>query len=118
MELGATVCGALAPDCASCPVAGCASRGRVAAGAPPANGAAGRRGGRPARPARRRRFEETDRYVRGRVLAALVAGARAEELVAGRALPEGIAPARVARAIAGLERDGLVVREGATVRLP
>jgi A/G-specific adenine glycosylase len=111
MELGATVCGARAPACDACPVARCASRGRAGAAA----GEAAR-----ARAARapRRRFEETDRYVRGRVLAALVAGAGSDELVAGRALPAGIAPERVERAIAGLARDGLVVRDGAAVRLP
>jgi A/G-specific adenine glycosylase len=55
------------------------------------------------------RFEQTDRFVRGRVVAALVAG---------EGLPVGIEPARLERALAGLARDGLVVREGAAVRLP
>jgi A/G-specific adenine glycosylase len=55
------------------------------------------------------RFEETDRFVRGRVVAGLLAGG---------ALPDGIAPERLERALAGLERDGLVVRDGAVVRLP
>ena len=55
------------------------------------------------------RFEDTDRYVRGRVVAALVAG---------EGLPGGIDPERLERALAGLARDGLVVRDGAAVRLP
>jgi A/G-specific adenine glycosylase len=45
------------------------------------------------------RFEDTDRYVRGRVLAALV----------GREpWPDGLDPGRLQRALEGLERDGLV----------
>jgi A/G-specific adenine glycosylase len=83
MELGATVCRPRAPLCGSCPVsAGC--------------------GGPLPLPARRRgavRFEDTDRWARGRIVAALLAG---EELpVHGE---------RRERALAGLERDGLVVR--------
>jgi A/G-specific adenine glycosylase len=95
MELGATVCSARAPACEACPAATCRSRGRVAVVAP----------------ARRQapRFEETDRYVRGRVVAALVAG---------QGLPDGIAPERLERALSSLARDGLVTRAGAVVRLP
>jgi A/G-specific adenine glycosylase len=56
------------------------------------------------------RFEDTDRYARGRVVAALAAG---------EALPEWLGAARLERALGGLERDGLVVRErGGAVRLP
>jgi len=55
-------------------------------------------------------FEDTDRYVRGRIVAALVAG---------EGLPDGFEPARLERALAGLERDGLVVRAAdGRVRLP
>lgn len=108
MELGATVCSVRAPGCDICPVTPCASRGLP--------GDIPRPAGR--RSAARTRFEETDRYVRGRIVAALVEGARAGDLVAGGALPDGIDAARVARALDGLERDGLVVREGASVRLP
>lgn len=97
MELGATLCTARAPLCDACPVASCRSRGR------PVVTTAVRAAGE------RVRFEETDRFVRGRVVAGLLAGT---------ALPEGIAPERLERALAGLERDGLVVREGAAVRLP
>jgi A/G-specific adenine glycosylase len=93
MELGATVCTPRAPRCGACPVGeGCATRraGGVASPAPP----------------RRRattRFEDTDRWARGRIVAALVAG---EPLPA-------LAPERLERALAGLERDGLVVRDAA-----
>ena len=92
MELGATVCTARAPRCAACPLqADCdgpeepAPRGRG-----------------------RVRFEDTDRFVRGRVVAALAAG---------DALPE-VDPQRLRRALDGLERDGLIERSGTRVRLP
>jgi A/G-specific adenine glycosylase len=92
MELGATVCRPRAPVCEVCPVsAGCHG---------------------PAPVARRRRatvrFEDTDRWARGRVLAALLAGE--EPPVSG---------ARLERALAGLERDGLIVRgPGGSALLP
>jgi len=87
MELGATVCRPRAPRCGECPVAeGC---GGFAA--------APRRTGEPP-------FERTDRFARGRVVAALVAG---EPL-----------PAVEERILAGLERDGLIVRMNGRVRLP
>jgi A/G-specific adenine glycosylase len=100
MELGATVCVARAPACEACPAAACRSRGRPLPAA--WSGAARARG-----PAER--FEDSDRYVRGRIVAGLAANA---------APPDGIAPERIERALAGLERDGLVVRDGAEVRLP
>jgi A/G-specific adenine glycosylase len=90
MELGATVCRPRAPRCAECPVhMSCA-------------------GGEIARPrARTVRFEDTDRWARGRVVAALVNGEPA---------PTG---ERFERVLAGLERDGLISRaaDGAP-RLP
>ena len=64
----------------------------ASAGAPPPV-----RGGRAPRP----RFEDTDRYARGRVVAALLAR---------EALPD-LAPERLERALAGLARDGLIVRD-------
>jgi A/G-specific adenine glycosylase len=94
MDLGATICTARRPRCEGCPLVACPSRGRVPAPAAPTT--------------RRPRFEDTDRYVRGRVVAALAEG---------RALPE-VAGERLERALAGLERDGLVVRDGEAVRLP
>jgi A/G-specific adenine glycosylase len=96
MELGATLCTARAPACEACPARSCRSRGRPLAA-----------------PARRatatQRFEDSDRFVRGRIVAALAAG---------DGLPNGFPTERLARALAGLERDGLVVRDGETVRLP
>ena len=88
MELGATVCAPRAARCGECPLArGCAGRGAPVA---------------PRVPARvRERFEDTDRWARGRVVAALLAG---------EALPEAIDGERRARVLAGLERDGLVRR--------
>ncbi len=97
MELGAAFCTARAPVCESCPAAPwCASRGRVVV-APRATGA-----GAP-------RYEETDRWLRGRIVAALAAG---------EPLPGAIEPARLERVLAGLERDGLVERDGMGVGLP
>ncbi len=88
MELGATVCRAHVALCAQCPVRECASRGKEVV--------------RPARQ-KRVRFEETDRYARGRVLAAL----------AGREpWPDELARERLDRAVDGLVADGLAKREG------
>jgi A/G-specific adenine glycosylase len=92
MELGATVCTARTPRCDGCPVRDCVSRGRAAVAS---RTAASRR-------RKATRFEDTDRYVRGRIVAALVDG---------QSLPTGIEPDR-------MERDGLVVREGTRIRLP
>jgi A/G-specific adenine glycosylase len=79
MELGATVCRPRAPRCGECPVAtGC---GGFAA--------APRRTGAPP-------FERTDRFARGRVVAALVAGEPVPDVEE--------------RILAGLERDGLIIR--------
>jgi A/G-specific adenine glycosylase len=101
MELGATVCTPRAPRCGACPLrAGCAA---AAAGGPVmAPRRSGGGGGA--------RFHETDRWARGRVVAALVAR---------EPLPEGLDGPRRARVLDGLERDGLVV-QGAdgSLRLP
>ena len=87
MELGATVCRPRRPDCGACPVR------RGCSGPLPA----------PTAPRRRReRFETTDRWARGRIVAALVAG---------EPLPQ-LEPERRERALAGLAHDGLVVRGG------
>jgi len=92
MELGATVCTARAPRCGVCPLeAECDGPEEPAP----------RTGGRP-------RFEDTDRYVRGRVVAALAAGEPLPDVESGR----------LRRALEGLERDGLVERDGTHVRLP
>jgi A/G-specific adenine glycosylase len=97
MELGATVCRAREAACGDCPVAtSCASAHAVTI-AP--RGAAGTR----------ERFEDTNRWVRGRVV---------EALATGGALPEGIELERLERAIASLIRDGLVRRDGDVLTLP
>jgi A/G-specific adenine glycosylase len=85
MELGATVCTARAPRCRVCPLReGCPGPG-AKVGAPRSV----------------ERFEDSNRYVRGRVVAALAAGER---------LPAGIAADRLERALHGLVRDGLIRR--------
>ncbi len=96
MELGATVCRPRRPDCGACPVrAGCASAGRDLS--PPS-----RRG-------RLERFEDTDRWARGRIVAALVAGEP----------PPALEPSRRVRVEAGLLRDGLAIRlDDGALRLP
>ncbi|WP_320673236.1 A/G-specific adenine glycosylase [Patulibacter defluvii] len=96
MELGATVCRARDAACHRCPAADwCRSAGRVVI--PPR-----------AAPGTRVRFEDTDRYVRGRVVAALAAG---------EPLPEAIEPERLTRAIDALCREGLLERTAAGPRL-
>ena len=96
MELGATVCRPRRPACDGCPVRrGCASAGRAPAAAP--------------RRQASERFEDTDRWARGRMVAALVSGAPQPDLD----------PVRLARAEAGLLRDGLAVRGAdGVLRLP
>jgi A/G-specific adenine glycosylase len=87
MELGAVFCSARAPRCEPCPAAPwCPSRGRVVTAPRAASGSG-------------ERFEDSDRWVRGRVIAALAAG---------QAPPSAIAPERVERALAALRREGLV----------
>ena len=96
MELGATVCRARDADCAACPVEPwCASAHAVVVGPRAA-------------PGTRSRFEDTDRWARGRVVAALAAG---------EGLPAQVQGERLERALAGLERDGLVVRTDDAVAL-
>ena len=97
MELGARICRARDAACARCPLEDrCASAGRVEIADRALAGA-----GRP-------RFEETNRYVRGRVVAALAAG---------DGLPDGISEDRLSVALNGLIRDGLVRRDGEALRL-
>jgi A/G-specific adenine glycosylase len=87
MELGALVCRPRAPRCDACPVAvSCAG---------------------PEAPALRRpraeRFEDSSRWVRGRVVASLAAG---------EGLPDDVASERLEAALHALVRDGLVRRTG------
>jgi A/G-specific adenine glycosylase len=100
MELGAVVCRARDAACGHCPVArACASAGRVVV-APR---------GRPGDGIARERFEDSNRWVRGRVIDALAAGTE---------LPDGIELGRLERAVEGLVRDGLVERGPSGLRLP
>ena len=86
MELGATVCTARAPRCGVCPLAlRCVG---------PREEARGRSQGR---------FEGSNRWVRGRVVAALAAG---------EGLPTDIAAEPLEHALQGLLRDGLIRRTG------
>ena len=96
MELGATVCGARTARCEACPVArSCASRGGVVVAARAPAGT-------------RERFEDSARWVRGRIVAALAAG---------DGLPDAIPQVRLQPALEGLVRDGLVVVEQSGARL-
>jgi A/G-specific adenine glycosylase len=88
MELGATICTARAPRCGECPLReGCGGPGEAA-------------------PRRRgsERFEDSNRWVRGRIVTALAAG---EEV------PRDVAPERLEPALQGLLRDGLIRRTAA-----
>jgi A/G-specific adenine glycosylase len=87
MELGATVCRPRAPRCGDCPL-----HHSCAGGVP----APRRRGAE--------RFEDSDRWARGRVVAALLNDER----------PPPVAE----RILAGLARDGLIVRGPDGPRLP
>lgn len=106
MDLGATICQARVAACDRCPMAGlCASTGLV----DPAAERALR--GRPATAgpgSRPQRFEDTQRYVRGRIVAALVEHGAVERDALVAAIPAGIAPERVAGALTSLVADGLV----------
>jgi A/G-specific adenine glycosylase len=113
MELGATVCRARTPACSECPARPwCASvdlRPKVGAGTT-----------YPGRVALARSvpFEETSRWLRGRIVAAL----REEADGAWTALPSSIGlhgPERIVAAVDALEREGLLERRGdGRVRLP
>ena len=106
MELGATVCRATDPLCPTCPVARwCASSGSVNAPAPI-------RGGRNVP------FEQTTRWLRGRIVDRL----REIDDDAWFELPGSLGshgPTEIAAAVAALERDGLLeMSPDGWVRLP
>jgi A/G-specific adenine glycosylase len=106
LDVGATVCRARRPRCGQCPVAAsCAWRGE---GADPAVGSAGVSG-------RQARFDGSDRQGRGRLVDALRAGPVAD-VASTAGWPED--PARAHRVADTLVRDGLAVREGASLTLP
>jgi len=120
MDLGATLCSARAPKCLLCPLA------RVCAAAPidPAALAVRAAEHAPRRsPQERLRFEQTTRYVRGRVidrLRGLADGERISPLVLYGDLTPLLAYhdyEALERALATLERDGVVDRASEGVRL-
>ncbi|MDQ1572978.1 MAG: A/G-specific adenine glycosylase, partial [Actinomycetota bacterium] len=95
MELGAVVCTARAPRCDACPIASqCAWR---AAGYPPYDGV---------RRVAQKRYEGSDRQVRGVILAALRASRSVSAAGIESLWPE---PIQRGRALDGLIIDGLVV---------
>lgn len=98
MELGAVVCRARDAACGACPVAASCTSAHAVVIAP--RGAAG---------TRRERFEDSNRWVRGRIVEALATGAP---------LPEGIELERLERAIESLVADGLVRRTVDGLSLP
>jgi A/G-specific adenine glycosylase len=105
MELGQTVCTVRSPRCAECPLADvCAWR---AAGYPPYEGP---------RAAVQKKYEGSDRQVRGLVLREL----RGSDTPVPAAVIGGVwaDAAQLARALDGLLRDGLVVRDGEDYALP
>ncbi|WP_223360343.1 A/G-specific adenine glycosylase [Leifsonia sp. ZF2019] len=105
MELGAIVCIARSPHCDECPLRDrCAWR---AAGYPEYDGP---------RKAVQKKYEGSDRQVRGRILAEL----RASHIPVTAAELEGVWPdaAQRDRALAGLLADGLAVRSQGGYTLP
>lgn len=105
MELGALVCRARSPACPGCPLAAWCRWRR--AGRPPHDGP----------PRRRQRYEGTDRYVRGRLLALLRETSGPVPVDALEAAWQE--PLRRARALDGLVADGLVEPlPGGRYRLP
>ncbi|MFM8600590.1 MAG: A/G-specific adenine glycosylase [Actinomycetota bacterium] len=112
MDLGARVCTARSPSCASCPVARqCLWRAASRDGAPdPAPSSAGA-----SRP--QARFEGSDRQARGNAMRALAAGCLGEaDVIAAMGLTHDDARAR--RLVDDLVREGLAARDGGVFRLP
>ena len=121
MDLGATICGARAPKCGQCPVAG------VCAAAPiDANRLERERRehAKPMPPARAIRFESTARYARGRIvdrLRELAAGERISLLDLHRDV-QPLVPSRsiddIAALVCALGRDGVLAlyEDGVSLR--
>lgn len=115
MDLGATLCSARAPKCLLCPLQSSCAAAPVDAASLAKRAAA--YAPRPS-PQQRLRFEETTRYVRGRVidrLRALPEGEAISLLVLHDELADALAPAHreapgFAAIVDALERDGVVER--------
>lgn len=117
MDLGATVCSARAPKCMLCPM-------RALCAAAPVDAAvlehARSRFARPRSPQQRVRFEESTRYVRGRIvdrLRELPAGERVSLLDLLGAMPRPLDPEDFGAIVAALARDGLIAVAGGKVAL-
>lgn len=112
LDLGATVCTRRQPRCGACPVT--ARCGWARAGWPPPDPADGSAGVS----VPQARFAGSDREGRGRILAALssVESVPEADLPAVAGWPDD--PARAARVLAGLVRDGLVVASDGRISLP
>ncbi|MEP7045178.1 MAG: A/G-specific adenine glycosylase [Ilumatobacteraceae bacterium] len=106
MELGAMLCRPASPQCSACPLRrGCVWRGR---GDDPAIGSASVSG-------RQAPFDGSDRQARGRLMKALVGGAVTRERLDD---VMGCDSTRAGRLAGDLEREGLVVSDGRSLRLP
>jgi A/G-specific adenine glycosylase len=119
MDLGATICTARAPKCPACPL-------REECAAAPVDpvllAELARRHARRRAAQERLPFEQTRRYVRGRVidrLRSLPAGEAISLLALDRDVPApaGRSPGELGGIIDDLVRDGLVVCEGGELRL-
>jgi A/G-specific adenine glycosylase len=113
MDLGATICTARVAACDACPIVdACASAGLV----DPAAERALRAGAGAGKPAVR--FEDTARFVRGRIVAALVDAGSLNRAELRDAIPSHVVDTRIADAIEGLVRDGLVTATDGRLSLP
>lgn len=111
LDLGALTCRSRLPECGVCPLrARCRWRRRNDGGPDPARGSAGVTG-------TQSRFSGSDREGRGRLVRALRAGAVPVGAVGG-VLGWDEDRERCERVVAGLVRDGLVVRRGDHYELP
>ena len=112
MDIGATLCRPTRTECAACPLHGWC----ISAGSPPAKAASQTRNGSP-RPAA---FPTTTRWLRGRILDRLRAAHR--DTWTTVTAPIGVHDAAaVDRALAALDRDGVIERDPADpsrARLP
>lgn len=103
MDLAATVCTRREPRCEACPVASlCASRGT--------------RGDAPARRPGGERFESTNRWLRGRILARVRAAGDGRWVWFGEPLGSH-STERVRAALVALAADGFVERDGDRARI-
>jgi A/G-specific adenine glycosylase len=120
MDLGATLCTARAPKCLLCPLAASCAAAPIDAATLAERAAAH---ARPRSPQERLRFEQTTRYVRGRVIDRL-RELRADERISLLDLHAQLAPvlahhdaSSLELVLAGLERDGVVERTTEGARL-